>query len=132
MTWTPSSRVTSLPEYPFAKLDQIIRARRTENQRVLAFNVGDPDLPTPSFIVDALASAVRNPDDQGYSSSDGEGWFKEAVANWYSKRFGVELNPDTEVCALTGSKEGLTNVAGPSSKRGTRSWCLTLPTPYTE
>ncbi len=111
MTWTPSSRVTSLPEYPFAKLDQIIRARRTENQRVLAFNVGDPDLPTPSFIVDALASAVRNPDDQGYSSSDGEGWFKEAVANWYSKRFGVELNPDTEVCALTGSKEGLTNVA---------------------
>lgn len=111
MTHAPSEKVAALPEYPFAKLDEIIRLRRQRKERVLAFNVGDPDLPTPLFIVEALAEAIRNPEDQGYSSSDGEKWFKEAVANWYSKRFDVELNPDTEVCALTGSKEGLGNVA---------------------
>jgi LL-diaminopimelate aminotransferase len=111
MTHTPSKKVSALPEYPFAKLDEIIRTRKRRKERVLAFNVGDPDLPTPSFIVEALAEAIRNPEDQGYSSSDGEKWFKEAVADWYSKRFDVQLDPDTEVCALTGSKEGLCNVA---------------------
>jgi LL-diaminopimelate aminotransferase len=111
MTHTPSGKVSALPEYPFAKLDEIIRARRQRKERVLAFNVGDPDLPTPSFIVDALAEAIRNPADQGYSSSDGEKWFKEATADWYSNRFDVQLDPDTEVCALIGSKEGLGNVA---------------------
>jgi LL-diaminopimelate aminotransferase len=111
LTVTPTRRVSSLPEYPFARLDAIIRARRKKNQRVLAFNVGDPDLPTPLFIVEALAAAVRDPEDQGYSSSDGEVWFKEAVAGWYSRRFGVQLDPESEVCTLAGSKEGLTNVA---------------------
>ncbi len=111
MTPTPSKKVSALPEYPFSRLDEIIRTRKQRKERVLAFNVGDPDLPTPSFIVEALAEAIRNPEDQGYSSSDGEKWFKEAVADWYSKRFDVQLDPDTEVCALTGSKEGLCNVA---------------------
>jgi LL-diaminopimelate aminotransferase len=111
MTPSPSGNVSALPEYPFAKLDEIIRARRQRNEKVLAFNVGDPDLPTPSFIVQALAESIRNPEDQGYSSSDGEKWFKEAVADWYYKRFDVQLDPDREVCALTGSKEGLGNVA---------------------
>ncbi|HVP24330.1 MAG TPA: aminotransferase class I/II-fold pyridoxal phosphate-dependent enzyme [Conexivisphaerales archaeon] len=100
-----------MPEYPFARLDRIIRERRSRGERVLAFNVGDPDLPTPPFVVEALAAAVRNPEDRGYSSSEGERWFREAVSGWYSRRFGVELDPDSEVCALTGSKEGLTNVA---------------------
>ncbi len=111
MTWAPSNRITSLPEYPFARLDEIIRARKKKGQKVLAFNIGDPDLPTPSFIVDELASAIRSAEYQGYSSSDGEGWFREAVAGWYSKRFDVRLDPDSEVCALMGSKEGLINVA---------------------
>jgi LL-diaminopimelate aminotransferase len=111
MTRRPSGKVSSLPEYPFAKLGEIIRTRRQRKEKVLAFNVGDPDVPTPSFIVEALAQAIRNPEDQGYSSSDGEKWFREAVVEWYSKRFEVQLDPDTEVCALMGSKEGICNVA---------------------
>ncbi|MGA1975439.1 MAG: aminotransferase class I/II-fold pyridoxal phosphate-dependent enzyme [Conexivisphaerales archaeon] len=111
MTVHPSERVSVLPQYPFAKLDEIIRTRRERGQKVLTLNVGDPDLPTPPFIVEALVEATRDPEDQGYSSSDGEKWFKEAVADWYSKRFGVSLDPSTEVCTLIGSKEGLANVA---------------------
>jgi LL-diaminopimelate aminotransferase len=106
-----SKRVAELPQYPFAKMDEAIRRRRELGEKVLAFNVGDPDLPTPQFIADALAESVKDAEFQGYSSSEGESWFREAVAEWYSKRFGVQLDPKTEVCALTGSKEGLANVA---------------------
>ena len=111
MTPTPSVRVSSLPQYPFAKMNEAIWLRRERGEKVLSFNVGDPDLSTPSFIVEALVEAVKDPLYQGYSSSEGEKWFRESVAEWYAKRFGVQLDPENEVCALMGSKEGLANVA---------------------
>ncbi|MEM3267618.1 MAG: aminotransferase class I/II-fold pyridoxal phosphate-dependent enzyme [Conexivisphaerales archaeon] len=106
-----SYNLSSLPEYPFARMEEIIRKRRSLGQKILAFNIGDPDLPTPDFITDALIYAVKRNDYAGYSSADGEPWFREAVAEWYRRRFGVEIDPESEVCALIGSKEGLANIA---------------------
>ncbi len=103
--------VRSIPPYPFARMEEAIQERRRKGQKVIAFNIGDPDVPTPGYVVEAMASALRDGEYQGYSSADGEPWFKQAVADWYRKRFGVDLDPSTEVCALMGSKEGLANIS---------------------
>ncbi|MEM3637925.1 MAG: aminotransferase class I/II-fold pyridoxal phosphate-dependent enzyme [Conexivisphaerales archaeon] len=110
MTQDYSRTLASLPPYPFAEMERIIRERKERKEEVYPFNIGDPDLPTPDFIVEAASKALSDPEYSGYSSSEGEVWFREAVADWYSKRFGVQLDPQTEVCALIGSKEGLVNI----------------------
>jgi LL-diaminopimelate aminotransferase len=106
----PSNRLSAIPSYPFAKLEERVRQKKEKKEKLLNFAIGDPDLPTPKFIVKALAEAAQKAEYSGYSSSAGEPWFRAAVAEWYHKRFRVELDPDTEVCALTGSKEGLANL----------------------
>jgi LL-diaminopimelate aminotransferase len=100
-------RIESLPPYLFAVLDGKLAAKRAEGVDVISLGVGDPDLPTPPHIVEAMREAVRDSATHRYPSYWGSIEFREAVAAWYRNRFGVDLDPTAEVLALIGSKEGL-------------------------
>ncbi|MGZ8604617.1 MAG: LL-diaminopimelate aminotransferase [Actinomycetota bacterium] len=92
-------------------MDQKLAAKRAEGVDVISLGVGDPDLPTPPHIVEAMREAVLDPATHQYPSYAGSLEFRTAVATWYRSRFGVELDPATEVMALVGSKEGIGHVA---------------------
>ena len=100
-------RIESLPPYLFAELDRKLDAKRAEGVDVISLGVGDPDLPTPQHIVEAMREAVCDPSTHQYPSYYGSLEFRAAVADWYRRRFHVELDPGSEVMALIGSKEGL-------------------------
>jgi LL-diaminopimelate aminotransferase len=104
-------RVESLPPYLFAQLDRKVAARRAEGADVISLGVGDPDLPTPQHVVEALREAVADPATHRYPSYDGLPALRQAIAEFYRARFGVALDPDTEVLPLIGSKEGLAHLA---------------------
>lgn len=104
-------RIESLPPYLFAELDRKLAAKRAEGIDVISLGVGDPDLPTPDHIVEAMREAIADPATHRYPSYYGSPDFRGAVAAWYSRRFGVELDPETEVMALIGSKEGIAHIA---------------------
>lgn len=104
-------RIETLPPYLFAELDKKLAAKRAEGVDVISLGVGDPDLPTPEHVVEAMREAVRDPATHRYPSYFGSLEFRSAVAAWYARRFGVELDPETEVMALIGSKEGIGHVA---------------------
>jgi LL-diaminopimelate aminotransferase len=106
-----SRRIASLPPYLFAELDRRLAAKRAEGVDVISLGVGDPDLPTPEHVVEALREAVGDPETHRYPSYWGSLEFRAAVAAWYGRRFGVELDPETEVMALIGSKEGIGHIA---------------------
>jgi LL-diaminopimelate aminotransferase len=106
-----AKRVEALPPYLFAELDKKLSAKRAEGVDVISLGVGDPDLPTPDHIVDAMREAVADPATHRYPSYYGGPEFRGAVAGWYARRFGVELDPETEVMALIGSKEGIGHIA---------------------
>ena len=95
-------RIESLPPYLFAELDRKLAAKRAEGIDVISLGVGDPDLPTPDHIVEAMREAIADPATHRYPSYYGSPDFRGAVAAWYSRRFGVELDPDTVVMALMG------------------------------
>ena len=100
-------RIESLPPYLFAALDDRLAAKRAEGVDIISLGVGDPDMPTPEHVVEAMREAVRDPSTHRYPSYWGSLEFREAVAGWYARRFDVDLDPRTEVLALIGSKEGL-------------------------
>lgn len=102
-----AKRIESLPPYLFAELDRKLAAKRAAGADIISLGVGDPDLPTPEHIVEAMREAVRDSTTHRYPSYYGSPEFRGAVADWYARRFRVELDPDTEVIALIGSKEGL-------------------------
>lgn len=106
-----ASRIASLPPYLFAALDRKLSARRAEGVDVISLGVGDPDLPTPPRIVEAMREAVADPSTHRYPSYIGSPEFRRAVAAWYRRRFDVELDPETEVMALIGSKEGIGHIS---------------------
>ncbi|MFN2544777.1 MAG: aminotransferase class I/II-fold pyridoxal phosphate-dependent enzyme, partial [Actinomycetota bacterium] len=106
-----AKRVETLPPYLFAELDRRISERRAAGQDIISLGVGDPDSPTPEHVVDAAAEAVRDPSTHQYPSYYGMPEFRGAIADWYRRRFGVELDPDREVLPLVGSKEGLAHLA---------------------
>ena len=118
-----AARIRSLPAYPFAKLEGLAAAARTRGVDVVNLGIGDPDLPPPQAVVEAVREAVGRPDLQGYSASTGERSFREAVADWYARRFGVDLDPEREVCALIGSKEGIAGLARAFVDPGARVLC---------
>lgn len=103
----PAARVGALPPYLFASLDAKLAARRAQGVDVISLGVGDPDLPTPDYVLDAMREAIADPATHRYPSYIGSPAFRHAVADWYRRRFDVDLDPDTEVMALIGSKEGL-------------------------
>ena len=105
-----AKRIQTLPPYLFAELDRKLAAKREQGVDVISLGVGDPDLPTPPHIVEALQEAADDPTTHRYPSYYGSLEFRTAVAAWYGRRFGVELDPETEVMALIGSKEGIGHI----------------------
>ncbi len=103
-------RMQRIPPYLFADLDRKRAALRARGVDVINIAVGDPDLPTPDHIIEALARAARDPSTHVYPPYAGTRAFREAVAGWYARRFGVTLDPEREVLALIGSKEGLAHI----------------------
>ena len=106
-----AKRIETVPPYLFAELDRKLSAKRAEGVDVISLGVGDPDLPTPEHVVDALRREVADPATHRYPSYYGAPEFRRAVAGWYARRYGVELDPETEVMALIGSKEGIGHIA---------------------
>ena len=102
-----AERLKQLPPYLFKEIDRKKAEVVARGADVIDLGVGDPDLPTPPHIIRALKKAVDNPDNHNYPSYSGMVDFKKAVALWYGKRFGVELDPQLEVVSLIGSKEGI-------------------------
>ena len=102
-----SQRIKELPPYLFAEIDRSIEEKRAKGIDIISFGVGDPDLPTPAHIVDRLCQEARNPENHRYPSYLGMREYREAAASWFSRRFGVDLDPEGEVLALIGSKEGI-------------------------
>ncbi len=102
-----AQRLASLPPYLFAAIDKAKEEVRAKGLDIISLGIGDPDLPTPDFIIDALCAAARKPENHQYPSYVGLLSFRQAVADWYLRRFGVSLDPNTEVVSLIGSKEGI-------------------------
>lgn len=111
MRFQLADRVKRLPSYLFAELEKTIEEKRREGVDIISLSIGDPDLPPPPFVLDALREESTNPKNHNYSFSQGEPYFREAVAEWYKRRFNVDLDPRREIVALIGSKEGLANIA---------------------
>ena len=105
-----TQRLKALPPYLFARIDVIKREEAKKGRKLIALGIGDPDLPTPDFIIDRLSAAARNPANHQYPSYSGMIEFRRAVAQWYEHRFSVSLNPETEVLTLIGSKEGIAHL----------------------
>ncbi len=101
-----ADRLRRLPPYLFAEIDRKKRDVRARGVDVIDLGIGDPDLPTPPHIVRALQAAAAKPEHHRYPSYEGLPAFRQAVARWYGRRFGVALDPETEVLTLIGSKEG--------------------------
>ncbi len=121
-----SHKLKVIPPYLFAEIESIVRKKRSEGADVISLSVGDPDLPPPKIVVDALMEEIAKPENHRYSTSDGEYEFRHAVAEWYKRRFNVELDPNREVIALIGSKEGLCDIARAFLDQGD---CVLVPDP---
>ena len=108
---TFAKRVQQLPPYLFAGISRIIAAKRAQGIDVVDFGIGDPDIPTPEPVLDALKSGSEKPANHRYPESEGLPEFRQAVTDWYGRRFGVELDPVTEAINLIGAKEGIGHAA---------------------
>ena len=106
----PAARVQSLPPYLFAELERKIEERRQAGIEVISLGIGDPDVPTPAAVVAEAQRQVARPENHRYPSNRGLREFREAVATFYARRFGVALDPDTEVLPLLGGKEGVAHI----------------------
>lgn len=100
-----------LPPYVFAEVNRMKAAARKEGRDVIDLGMGNPDLPTPGFIVDKLCEVARDPKAHRYSASKGIVGLRNAQARYYQRRFGVTLDPETQIVATLGSKEGFANMA---------------------
>ena len=106
----PSSRLDRLPPYLFAELERKIREKRAAGVDVISLGIGDPDTPTPQVAIDALASAASDPGTHQYPSNRGRPELREAYARFYERRFGVTLDPESEIIPALGAKECVFNL----------------------
>jgi len=106
-----ADRLRQIPPYLFVRLEKLSAEKKAQGWDMIDFGIGDPDLPTPECIVDAMCEAARINENQKYSSSAGERDLRVAVAEWYKKRYGLDIDPDTQVCVTIGSKEAIFNIA---------------------
>jgi LL-diaminopimelate aminotransferase len=106
-----AKRLDQVPPYLFAELERKIADMREAGVDVISLGIGDPDLPTPAPVIDELRRQVARPDTHRYPSNRGLASFREAVAGFYRDRFGVEVDPGTEVIPVLGGKEGVAHVA---------------------
>ena len=102
-----ADRIKNLPPYLFAAIDKAKQEARARGVDVIDLSVGDPDLPTPAHIVEALRQAAEDTSNHQYPSYEGKLTFRTAVADWYKRTFNVDLDPRNEVLTLIGSKEGI-------------------------
>ncbi|MDP7077997.1 MAG: LL-diaminopimelate aminotransferase [Desulfobacterales bacterium] len=121
-----SNRLASLPPYLFKEIDRQKEEVRQRGVDVIDLGVGDPDLPTPIHIIEALNQAALNPQNHRYPSYSGMDEFNQAVARWYKRRFTVNLDAEKEVVTLIGSKEGIAHI--PLAFINPGDWAL-VPSP---
>lgn len=105
-----SERLAKLPPYLFAEIDRQKREARAKGMDIVDLGVGDPDIPTPAFIIEELYRASKDPANHRYALDAGMPEFRKAIVEWYQKRFNVTLNPETEILPLIGSKEGIAHM----------------------
>lgn len=102
-----SDKLLQLPPYLFVEIDRAKRNARAHGRDIIDLGVGDPDLPTPRFIVEALYKAAQDPATHRYALDQGMPALRQAIAKWYKRRFNVALDPQSEILPLIGSKEGI-------------------------
>ena len=107
----PANRVQALPPYVFARLDELKARAREQGLDLIDLGMGNPGGPTPQPVVEAAMKAMHNPDNHGYPPFEGTANFRKAITQWYHRRYGVNLDPNSEALPLLGSKEGLTHLA---------------------
>ena len=105
-----AKRMSRIPPYLFAEIDRKVREKKAAGIDVISLGIGDPDLPTPARIVSAAQEAVADPANHQYPSYFGLRELREAIADWYRGRFGVPLDPDSQVLPTLGSKDGISHV----------------------
>lgn len=105
-----SERLKSLPPYLFKEIDRQKAEVRARGVDIIDLGVGDPDIPTPPYIIEALRKAAMDPANHRYPSYSGMDKFNDAVARWYKRRFNVEIDPRAEAVTLIGSKEGIAHI----------------------
>ncbi len=106
----PSERLSRIPPYLFAELERKIAAKKAEGVDVISLGIGDPDRPTPALVVEAMQEAVTEPETHKYPSNRGRADFRGALSDFYSRRFDVEIDPETEVMPAIGAKEAIFNL----------------------
>ena len=102
-----SKKVQALPPYLFLEIDKAKRQARAAGRDIIDLGIGDPDQPTPKFIIDALSQAALDPSNHRYALDQGMPILRSAIQDWYKSRFNVNLDPETEILPLIGSKEGI-------------------------
>lgn len=102
-----SKKLQSLPPYLFLEMDKAKRKARAEGRDIIDLGIGDPDQPTPKFIIEALYRAAQDPANHRYALDQGMPALRRSIEGWYNRRFAVNLDPDTEILPLIGSKEGI-------------------------
>jgi len=112
-----AKRLAELPPYLFVEISKKIAQKKASGEEVISFAIGDPDMQTPEHILKSLCQAAREPENHRYPETEGLPELRKAIAEWYRKRFGIELDADSEVLPLIGSKEGIGHIA----------WCLLNP-----
>jgi alanine-synthesizing transaminase len=112
------ARLDRLPPYVFATVNQIKMQSRREGQDIIDLGMGNPDMGTPEHIVDKLVEAARKPHNHRYSASMGITRLRLAIANWYGRKFGVDIDPETEAIVTIGVKEGLSHLVLVTTRPG--------------
>ena len=105
-----ADRITSLPPYLFAEVDRAKHQKIKEGVDIIDLGVGDPDLPTPDYVIESLCKAAHDPETHQYPSYSGSTVFRDAAVNWFKRRFGVTLDAEKEIITLIGSKEGIAHI----------------------
>lgn len=108
---TPAERLSALPAYVFARLDELKANARAQGLDLIDLGMGNPDGATPTPVVEAAIRALQDPANHGYPPFEGTASFRKAITDWYGRRYGVKLDPDGEALPLLGSKEGLAHLA---------------------
>ena len=129
MAFEQATRLKKLPPYLFAEIEEKVRIKKNEGLDIIDFGIGDPDLPTPSPIIEEIKKQLDDPENHRYPSSSGELDARQAVADWYERRFGVSLDPHGQVAILIGSKEGLANICRAFVNPGEKVLCPDIAYP---
>ena len=106
-----ADRLDKLPPYLFLEISRKIAEKKAQGADVVSFGIGDPDIPTPNQVVDALVKTSKDPANHRYPESDGLPELRRSIGKWYKSRFGVSLDPEKEVLPLIGAKEGIGHMA---------------------